>query len=200
MLLLKVFNQTQPSKVEEVKDFKQSMPKLIIRIISIFMIVKSIPCAAWRHIIVIYNFGTMCFKNKRCLYFKIYSEKISVTFSMAYNLFDHLNNFQEALLRILRVKYSARILLDPDNLGISKHDTRNPRAHRTFVHFFDNHEFFDAYLKMEAVVLKHYQHRTPMNYTPLTFNLGIPLSLERRIPTTISFPIKGTHIISNLPT
>ncbi|KAJ8429734.1 hypothetical protein Cgig2_023123 [Carnegiea gigantea] len=50
-------------------------------------------------------------------------------------------------------------------------------------HFFNNHEFFDAYLKMEALVLKHYQHRTPMNYTPLTFDLGIPLSREQRIPT-----------------
>ncbi|KAJ8429739.1 hypothetical protein Cgig2_023128 [Carnegiea gigantea] len=67
-------------------------------------------------------------------------------------------------------------------------------------HFFNHHEFFDAYLKMEALVLKHYQHQTPMNYTPLTFDLAIPLSPECRIPTTISFPIKGTHIISNSPT
>ncbi|KAJ8422606.1 hypothetical protein Cgig2_010967 [Carnegiea gigantea] len=67
-------------------------------------------------------------------------------------------------------------------------------------HFLNDHEVFDAYLKMEAVVLKHHQHRTPMNYTPLTFNLVIPLSPERRIPTKISFPIKGTHIISNSPT
>ena len=66
-------------------------------------------------------------------------------------------------------------------------------------HFFNDDEFFDAYLKMEAVVLKHYQHRTAMNYTRLTFDLGISLSPEKRIPTTISFPIKGTHTISNSP-
>ncbi|KAJ8422608.1 hypothetical protein Cgig2_010969 [Carnegiea gigantea] len=66
--------------------------------------------------------------------------------------------------------------------------------------FFNDHEFFDAHLKMEAVVLKHYQHRTPMSYTPPAFNLDIPLSPERRIPTAISFPNKGTHTISNSPT
>ncbi|KAJ8422610.1 LOW QUALITY PROTEIN: hypothetical protein Cgig2_010971 [Carnegiea gigantea] len=130
------------------------------------------------------------------------------------------------------------------DLGIDKHDTRNPRAHRTFgispwlstspleamfrmwkqrfsiqqvishiadgstelqktpneveVHglthderFFNDHEFFDAHLKMEAVVLKHYQHRTPMSYTPPAFNLDIPLSPD--------FPNKGTHTISNSP-
>ncbi|KAJ8439034.1 LOW QUALITY PROTEIN: hypothetical protein Cgig2_014454 [Carnegiea gigantea] len=45
-------------------------------------------------------------------------------------------------------------------------------------HFFNDPKFFDAYKKMEAVALKHYQCRTPMDYTLPTFNLGIPLSLE----------------------
>ncbi|KAJ8426863.1 hypothetical protein Cgig2_008658 [Carnegiea gigantea] len=66
-------------------------------------------------------------------------------------------------------------------------------------HFFNDPAFFDAYLKMEAVALKHYQHRTPIDCTPLTFDLGIPLSPERRTPTTISSPIKGTPIISSSP-
>ncbi|KAJ8432427.1 hypothetical protein Cgig2_016057 [Carnegiea gigantea] len=66
-------------------------------------------------------------------------------------------------------------------------------------HFFNDPAFFDAYLKMEAVALKHYQHRTPIDYTPLTFDLGIPLSPERSTPTTISSPIKGTPIISSSP-
>ncbi|KAJ8446933.1 hypothetical protein Cgig2_026431 [Carnegiea gigantea] len=66
-------------------------------------------------------------------------------------------------------------------------------------HFFNDPAFFDAYLKMEAVALKHYQHRTPMDYTSPTFDLGIPLSPERRTPTTISSPIKGTPIISSSP-
>ncbi|KAJ8451709.1 hypothetical protein Cgig2_018343 [Carnegiea gigantea] len=60
-------------------------------------------------------------------------------------------------------------------------------------HFFNDPAFFDAYLKMETVVLKHYRHRTPIDYTPPTFDLGIPLSPERRTPTTISSPIKGNN-------
>ncbi|KAJ8434394.1 hypothetical protein Cgig2_014241 [Carnegiea gigantea] len=66
-------------------------------------------------------------------------------------------------------------------------------------HFFNDPAFFDAYLKMEAVALKHYQHRTPIDYTPPIFDLGIPLSPERRTPTTISSSIKGTPIISSSP-
>ena len=52
---------------------------------------------------------------------------------------------------------------------------------------------------MEDVALKHSQHRTPIDYTPPTFDLGIPLSPERRTPTAISSPIKGTPIISSSP-
>jgi len=52
---------------------------------------------------------------------------------------------------------------------------------------------------MEVVALKHYQHRTPIDYTPPTSDLSIPLSPERRTPATISL-IKGTPTISNSPT
>ncbi|KAJ8421577.1 hypothetical protein Cgig2_007793 [Carnegiea gigantea] len=38
------------------------------------------------------------------------------------------------------------------------------------------------------------------NYTPLTFDLGIPLSSEQRIPTAISCPVKKTHTIISSPT
>ncbi|KAJ8435402.1 hypothetical protein Cgig2_009653 [Carnegiea gigantea] len=66
-------------------------------------------------------------------------------------------------------------------------------------HFFNDPTFFDAYLKMEVVALKHYQHRTPIDYTPPTFDLGNPFSPKWRTPTTISSPIKGTPIISSSP-
>ncbi|KAJ8439024.1 LOW QUALITY PROTEIN: hypothetical protein Cgig2_028470 [Carnegiea gigantea] len=48
--------------------------------------------------------------------------------------------------------------------GLTQHD-----------HFFNDPEFFNANLKMEAVTLKHYRRQTPIDYTPSTFNLGIPL-------------------------
>ncbi|KAJ8426040.1 hypothetical protein Cgig2_021398 [Carnegiea gigantea] len=64
-------------------------------------------------------------------------------------------------------------------------------------HFFNDPEFFGAYLKMKVVVLKHYQRQTLIGYTLSTFNLGIPLSLEQRIHTVISSPIKRTHTISS---
>ncbi|KAJ8430472.1 hypothetical protein Cgig2_003054 [Carnegiea gigantea] len=41
---------------------------------------------------------------------------------------------------------------------------------------------------IKAMSLRHYQRRTPADYTPSTFDLGIPLSPERRIPTAISSP------------
>ncbi|KAJ8422110.1 LOW QUALITY PROTEIN: hypothetical protein Cgig2_011153 [Carnegiea gigantea] len=66
-------------------------------------------------------------------------------------------------------------------------------------HFFNDPKFFDAYLKMEAVALKHYQHRTLIDYIPPTFDLGIPFSPEQRTPTAISSSIKGTPTISSSP-
>ncbi|KAJ8435900.1 hypothetical protein Cgig2_010257 [Carnegiea gigantea] len=65
--------------------------------------------------------------------------------------------------------------------------------------FFNDLEFFDAYLKMEAIVLKHGHRRTIIDYTPSTFDLGIPLSCERIIHVGISSPIKRTHTISSSP-
>ncbi|KAJ8437396.1 hypothetical protein Cgig2_020415 [Carnegiea gigantea] len=47
---------------------------------------------------------------------------------------------------------------------------------------------------MEVVALEHYQH-----YTSPTFDLVIPLSLEWRIHTVISSPIKITNTISSSP-
>ena len=49
---------------------------------------------------------------------------------------------------------------------------------------------------MEAVALKHCQHQTQIDYTPPTFDLGIPLSPERRCETVISSPNKTAHTIS----
>ncbi|KAJ8441636.1 hypothetical protein Cgig2_025803 [Carnegiea gigantea] len=66
-------------------------------------------------------------------------------------------------------------------------------------HFFIDPDFFNAYLKMEAVALKHYQHRTPIDYTLPTFDIRISLSPKQRIPIAISSPIKGTHTISSSP-
>ncbi|KAJ8430388.1 LOW QUALITY PROTEIN: hypothetical protein Cgig2_032127 [Carnegiea gigantea] len=37
------------------------------------------------------------------------------------------------------------------------------------------------------------------NYTPLTFDVGIPLSHKQRIHTVINFPIKRTNTISSSP-
>lgn len=67
-------------------------------------------------------------------------------------------------------------------------------------HLFNDPDFFNAYLKMEVVALKHYQHLTPIDYTLRTFDLGIPLSYEWRIPTAISSPTKRTHVIISSPT
>ncbi|KAJ8437301.1 LOW QUALITY PROTEIN: hypothetical protein Cgig2_006405 [Carnegiea gigantea] len=63
-------------------------------------------------------------------------------------------------------------------------------------HCLNDPEFFYAYLKMEVVVLKHYQHRTPIDYTMLTYDLGIPLSAEQRF---LLSSIKGTPTISSSP-
>ncbi|KAJ8437480.1 hypothetical protein Cgig2_002981 [Carnegiea gigantea] len=65
---------------------------------------------------------------------------------------------------------------------------------------FEDLDFFNAYLKMEVIALKHFQGGTPVDYTPPTFKLGIPLSPVKGTPSVKRSPIKMTHMTISSPT
>ena len=60
-------------------------------------------------------------------------------------------------------------------------------------------DFFYAYLKLKAVTLKHYQGRTPIDYTPPTYDLGIQFSPMKGPPSVMSSPTKRIHMTINSP-
>ncbi|KAJ8427887.1 hypothetical protein Cgig2_007202 [Carnegiea gigantea] len=64
---------------------------------------------------------------------------------------------------------------------------------------FENPIFFNLYLKREAVALKRYQSWTPIDYTPPTFDLGIPFSPMKGISIAMRSPAKRALTMISSP-